>query len=153
MKRAPVQPSLRSWGFRARRSACVSADETLELLEQRGLSEGHGRALLLANDHDARRTLARRAAREQWSVRTLEQQARESNQRGGAPGGAKERTTAPHPDQAEACAVIADALASALGADVHVAVARGGTYRAELTFSSPHEALELARRLHAADPR
>jgi ParB family chromosome partitioning protein len=128
-------------------------DETLELLEQRGLSEGHGRALLLANDHDARRTLARRAAREQWSVRTLEQQARESNQRGGAPGGAKERTTAPHPDQAEACAVIADALASALGADVHVAVARGGTYRAELTFSSPHEALELARRLHAADPR
>jgi hypothetical protein len=49
--------------------------------------------------------------------------------------------------------VIADALASALGADVHVAVARGGTYRAELTFSSPHEALELARRLHAADPR
>src|SRR5580698_6596215 len=39
-------------------------DETIELLESRRLSEGHGRALLLAEDHDTRRRLARRAADE-----------------------------------------------------------------------------------------
>jgi hypothetical protein len=42
---------------------------------------------------------------------------------------------------------IADALTSALGAEVRVKPARGGGYRAELSFSSPEEALELARRV------
>jgi ParB family chromosome partitioning protein len=123
-------------------------DEALELLERGELSEGHGRALLLAADHDARRTLARRAAREQWSVRTLEQRAREEGAAGEekqAP--ARTRPSAPHPDQADACATIAHELSTALGADVRVSVGRGGTYRAELTFASPQEALELAERL------
>ena len=44
-------------------------DEVLELLEQGALSEGHGRALLLAEDHGARRSLARTAVAEGWSVR------------------------------------------------------------------------------------
>src|SRR5437763_2935210 len=65
-------------------------DEALELLEQGALSEGHGRALLLADDHAARRKLARKAATEAWSVRTLEARARESNaparRNGSAPG-------------------------------------------------------------------
>jgi ParB family chromosome partitioning protein len=125
-------------------------DEALELLERGELSEGHGRALLLAGDHSARKLLARRAAAEQWSVRTLEQRARESA--GGISGrpaaGAAGRGPAVHPDQAEACATIADALSAALGADVRVSVARGGSYRAELTFSSPKEALDLAERAH-----
>ena len=55
-----------------------------------------------------------------------------------------------HPDQLAACATIGDALSGALGADVHVAVARGGVYRAELTFDSPEQALELAARLKHA---
>jgi ParB family chromosome partitioning protein len=123
-------------------------DEALELLERGELSEGHGRALLLAGDHDTRKMLARRAAADQWSVRTLEQRARESAR------GASERSAAGaprspvvHPDQAEACATIADALSSALGADVRVSVARGGNYRAELTFASPKEALDVAERV------
>ena len=41
-------------------------DEALELIERRDLTEGHGRALLLADDHSARRTLARDAARNRW---------------------------------------------------------------------------------------
>jgi ParB family chromosome partitioning protein len=123
-------------------------DEALELLERGELSEGHGRALLLAGDHDARKLLARRAAAEQWSVRTLEQRARET---GGATSaraatGAAARSTGAHPDQAEACATIADALSSALGTDVRVSVARGGSYRAELSFASRAEALDLAER-------
>ena len=38
-------------------------DEAIEMLEGASLSEGHGRALLLAEDHDARRRLAREAGR------------------------------------------------------------------------------------------
>ena len=47
-------------------------DEALELIERGDLTEGHGRALLLATDHAARRTLARDAAHHRWSVRELE---------------------------------------------------------------------------------
>src|SRR5829696_1976224 len=39
-------------------------DEALAMLEAGELSEGHGRALLLADDHGDRRTLGREAARE-----------------------------------------------------------------------------------------
>jgi ParB family chromosome partitioning protein len=123
-------------------------DEALELLERGLLSEGHGRALLIATDHGARRRLARSAAAEGWSVRVLEERARESNHAELA----VERDRRPtgrqlHPDQIDACATIGEALAGALGADVHVAVARGGGYRAELLFESPEQALELAARL------
>src|SRR3954464_3149577 len=54
-------------------------DEALALVEDGSLTEGHGRALLLADDHGARRRLARAAADGGWSVRVLEQRARESN--------------------------------------------------------------------------
>src|SRR5919198_1471957 len=51
-------------------------DEALELIEARELTEGHGRALLLAPQHDERRRLARDAARNGWSVRETEARAR-----------------------------------------------------------------------------
>src|SRR5256885_856740 len=54
-------------------------DEALALLEEGTLSEGHGRALLLAGDHAVRRRLARDAATHGWSVRVLEDKARETN--------------------------------------------------------------------------
>src|SRR5688500_3348547 len=54
-------------------------DEALAMLERGELSEGHGRALLLADDHAVRRRLARAAADEGWSVRALEARAREAN--------------------------------------------------------------------------
>src|SRR5918997_2723997 len=54
-------------------------DEALDLLERGDLSAGHGRALLLASDHADRRRLARSAADEGWSVRTLEARARDAN--------------------------------------------------------------------------
>jgi ParB family chromosome partitioning protein len=122
-------------------------DETLELLERGLLSEGHGRALLTANDHAVRRRLSRSAVEEGWSVRTLEQRARDANE---ATEEAEPSRPAPreiHPDQLDACASIGEALRAALGADVRVAVARGGSYRAELLFSSPEEAFELAARV------
>ena len=51
-------------------------DQVISMLERRELSEGHGRALLLAPDHEDRRRLAREAIRRSWSVRALETAAR-----------------------------------------------------------------------------
>jgi ParB family chromosome partitioning protein len=126
-------------------------DETVELLEEGALSEGHGRALLLAEDHGARKNLARGAVEEGWSVRVTEARARESN---AAARSAKDKaghkarpSRATHPDQEQAAREIADALGGALGAEVRVKSTRDGGYRAELEFASPEEALELARRL------
>jgi len=116
-------------------------DEVIALLEDGTLSEGHGRALLIADDHAARRSLARRAADRGWSVRHTEERARESNL-----AVAASRARRAHPDQEQAAQDIAQALASALGAEVRVRPAPGG-YRAELMFGSPEEALELARRI------
>ncbi len=118
-------------------------DEVLELLELGDLSEGHGRALLLASDHADRRRLARSAAAEGWSVRTLEARARDANA-DSAPPRTAGRTQ--HPDQQAAAAQIADALGGAFGIEVTVKP-HGDGYRAELTFADPDEALTLARRL------
>lgn len=121
-------------------------DEALALLERGELSEGHGRALLLASDHDARKALARRAAAEQWSVRSLEQAARSADGADGTPARTR-REAGANPDQADACAAIADTLSSALGAEVSVAVGRGGSFRAQLTFATADEAFALTERL------
>jgi ParB family chromosome partitioning protein len=119
-------------------------DEALALLEEGALSEGHGRALLLTTDHAARRSLARDAAANGWSVRVLEDRAR-----GAADEPRITRRRKPrglHPDQAEAVGRIADALSGALGSEVRVKPAADG-YRAEIDLGSLDEALDFARRL------
>src|SRR5947209_15207466 len=103
-------------------------DEALALLEDGTLSEGHGRALLLAADHADRRRLARDAALHGWSVRILEDKARATNE-AAAPRRAAPRTRGLHPDQAEAIGRIADALSAALGTEVRVRPSGTG-YRA-----------------------
>jgi ParB family chromosome partitioning protein len=122
-------------------------DEVIELLIGGALSEGHGRALLLAEDHGARRDLARAAVDHGWSVRITEARARQRNAGEASAGGRSRGGHAPHPDQEQAATEIAETLSSALGADVRVKAAREGGYRAELSFSTPEEAIELARRL------
>ncbi len=126
-------------------------DEVLELLQDGSLSEGHGRALLLVEDHGARRALARSAVQDGWSVRTVEARARESNASTSVTGkrgkGGGETSARAHPDQEEAAAEIAEALGGALGAEVRVKALREGGYRAELSFATLEEAVELARRL------
>jgi ParB family chromosome partitioning protein len=120
-------------------------DEAIQLLEGGTLSEGHGRALLGAEGHDARRRLAREAAAQGWSVRVTEQRARDSN--GTATPRQRRRITArAHPDAEQGAQEIAATLERALGAEVRVRATSGG-YTAELSFASPAEALELARRL------
>jgi ParB family transcriptional regulator, chromosome partitioning protein len=126
-------------------------DETVEMLEGEQLSEGHGRALLLADDHDARRRLARDAVHEGWSVRVLEQRARETNGAGGRKREKRRGRAQPmvHPDRLEAAHTIATTLEDALGAEVRVSVGKEA-YRAELSFESPEEAHALAQRLRSS---
>jgi ParB family transcriptional regulator, chromosome partitioning protein len=119
-------------------------DEALALIEAGELTEGHGRALLMAPDHADRRRLARAAAEQGWSVRVTEDRARS------AASGTAGRPGAParhlHPDQIHALDEIAAALGPALGTDVRVR-ASGAGFKVELAFSSADEAVALARRL------
>jgi ParB family chromosome partitioning protein len=120
-------------------------DEALELLERGHLTEGHGRALLLTEDHAARRSLARDAARHRWSVRELESRARAI-----ATPAARRRPRAKpglHPDQAAAIELISDALGAALGRDVDVTPSKATGYRVQVSFESLDDALDTARRL------
>jgi ParB family transcriptional regulator, chromosome partitioning protein len=118
-------------------------DEALALVEDGSLTEGHGRALLLADDHGDRRSIARAAVQGGWSVRVVEQRAREAN----APARAAKRgRAAVHPDQEAAAARISEALGAALGVEVR-ARPRGTGYKVELAFEDVDEALALARRL------
>jgi len=123
-------------------------EEALELIEAGHLSEGHGRAILLCKDHDARKRLARSARDGAWSVRVTEQRAREA-ENGPAE---KPKPRVIHPDLAEALAAAEDTLAAATGRDVK-ARARGEGCVVEIEFDTPAEAVELARSMLAAGVR
>jgi ParB family chromosome partitioning protein len=118
-------------------------DEVIALVEDGALTEGHGRALLLAADHADRRRLARTAATEGWSVRVTEARARAA---AGGDRPASKGRAAVHPDQAHAMGEISDALGAALGTEVRVRP-RGAGFKVELAFGSSAEALALAERL------
>src|SRR3954469_1391427 len=119
-------------------------DEALALLEEGTLTEGHGRTLLLASDHPARRRLARDTAAHGWSVRVLEDKARATNDDEGDGRRRAPRARGLHPDQVEAIGRISDALSAALGTEVRVRPSGDG-YRAELDVGSLDAALDLAR--------
>jgi ParB family transcriptional regulator, chromosome partitioning protein len=120
-------------------------DEALELLERRELSEGHGRALLLASDNATRRKLARQAATGRWSVRELEARARTAEPGEDSVSGSRS-APADYSDRQAAAEQIADVLGSAFGADVKVRGAASG-FTAQISFSSLEEALQLAERI------
>jgi ParB family chromosome partitioning protein len=118
-------------------------DEVLELLIQSRLTEGHGRALLMAPDHADRRRLARAAADEGWTVRETESRARESAR---PPEVAPRPVRQLHPDQLELVERLQDSFSRALGADVRVAPRKEG-YTLTLSVESLAEAEALAERL------
>ena len=115
-------------------------DEALALLSGGDLSEGHGRALLLTHDQGERRKLARRAAKDGWSVRETERRAKAA----GEPG--KPKSKGVSADEKAAMTEAEDALGEALGADVKVRAA-GKEIKAELRFSDLAELKALARRI------
>lgn len=78
-------------------------EEAIVLLEAGELSEGHGRAILQAPDHETRKRLATQAAAEGWTVRRTEQEARGAAGNG-SPGRARRGFTAEEARRAEALA-------------------------------------------------
>jgi ParB family chromosome partitioning protein len=126
-------------------------DEALTLIAAGALSEGHGRALLMAPDHDARRRLARDAGAHGWSVRQTEARARASAGREEAEIAVSRIDRSPHPDQVEAAERLGEAFGRAIGADVRVTPKADG-YRVQFAFESLEEALEAAERLGVSTP-
>jgi len=124
-------------------------DEAIELLQAGALTEGHGRALLLAEDHGERRRLARAAAQGGWSVRQTESRARAANE--ATPARRRGARAAPHPDQEAAMTAVSEALGALFGRDVAVRP-RGTGYRVAVDLDSLDEALELAARLAPRRP-
>jgi ParB family chromosome partitioning protein len=123
-------------------------DEALGLIEDGILTEGHGRALLLAEDQADRKRLAFTAAEGGWSVRVTEERAREANAAAANGSSRRARKPAVHPDQAAAVSEIADAIGAALGTEVKVRP-RGTGYKIELALDSLDDALALAARVRA----
>jgi ParB family chromosome partitioning protein len=121
-------------------------DDALSLIADGALSEGHGRALLMAPDHDSRRRLARDAAAHGWSVRQTEGRARAAAGREEGEIAASRIERSPHPDQVDAAERLGEAFGRALGADVRVTPKAKG-YRVQFAFDSLDEALEAAARL------
>jgi ParB family transcriptional regulator, chromosome partitioning protein len=121
-------------------------DEALALIENGTLSQGHGRALLMAPDHDTRRRLARDAGTHGWSVRQTEARARSAAGRNDNEIAISRPERVPHPDQVEAAERLGEAFGRALGADVRVTPSANG-YRVQFAFDSLDDALEAAERL------
>ena len=126
-------------------------DEALDMLAAGDLTEGHGRAILMAGNHDDRRRLARAALAEGWNVRRTEAEARALSEGAGDEGPVRAARRTVHPDQEAAASRLGEAFGRALGADVKV-TPRGTGYKVALTFDSLDEALELASRIGTAEP-
>lgn len=118
-------------------------DGALELIAAGKLSEGHGRALLMAPDQTKRLNLARRAAKEGWSVRETERRARPTKGKGATKTPRAGRISA---DERIALAEAAEGFESAVG---HEAVVRrsGTGFVVELRFDDLTEIEKVAKRL------
>jgi ParB family chromosome partitioning protein len=113
-------------------------DEVLQLLAASELSEGHARAILALPDHDARKALARRAAKNGMSVRQVEQATREA----GAPRQRRSRPASLDPALVSRAATAAEQLTG-----LH---ARVGSGKLEIHFSGEAELAELVEALERA---
>jgi ParB family chromosome partitioning protein len=131
-------------------------DDVIELVERGELSEGHGRALLRANDHFNRRRLARQAVEHGWSVRETERRAEhaaleasDSNGKVEDQGkhGSDDRTESG--EAAEAAAAITERFGALLGTEPKVKVTARGV-KVQLEFADVAEALAAADALHRA---
>ena len=112
-------------------------EEVLWMLVRGELTEGHARAVLALPDHDARRRLARRIARDGLSVRAAEKAAQD----GGAARRPRTRASSVSPALAER---VRTAVARVTGLPARVT-----SGRVELSFESETQLEELAEVLEA----
>jgi len=122
-------------------------DDVLAMLEADELSEGHGRAVLQAADHNTRRRVAREARDRSLSVRQTEALARGTAE---ARPAARRRGRLQSADALAAAQDAEELLTAALGTEVRVRLGRrGGTV--EIQFEDLSEIHEIARRIGPAD--
>jgi ParB family transcriptional regulator, chromosome partitioning protein len=110
-------------------------EDVLWMLARGDLTEGHARAVLAVPEHEGRRRLARRIARDGLSVRSAERAARAA----GARRRPRRHARPADPVLAERARVAAE---RAIGRPV-----RMGPGRMELPFSDEHDLAELAEAL------
>ncbi len=94
-------------------------DEAIGLIDRGTLTKGHGKALLSESDHQCRRALARRAAKEGWSVRRLEAEI-------ATPALSPKPREEPHPDHTAAAVELQDAVTRATGSEASARPYRAG---------------------------
>jgi len=116
-------------------------EEIQDMIDRGELSEGHGRAILMADGPRAQRLLAERVIREGLSVRQTEQLARQAARRPRS-GAQRERLTVA--DDA------IDAFTAAFEAPVRVRASARGDVVVELRFANEHALREALRRLALA---
>ena len=132
------------------------SSEILELMERGELSEGHGVALLSAQDPQVRKQLASATIEEGWSVNALRAHVRQSNvdeprsrRRPEGVGLEGEREKGWDAEQEPDLTVmnVARVWGDVLGVEVSVRVLRSRKLRLEVVFDSPEMALALGGRL------
>jgi ParB family chromosome partitioning protein len=109
-------------------------DEVLWMLARGELTEGHARAVLAVPDHDGRRRLARRIARDGLSVRAAERAAHAA--------GARRRSAPRVPVDPSLGERARAAAARVTGREVRL-----GPGRLEIAFADEHELAELVEAL------
>jgi ParB family chromosome partitioning protein len=124
-------------------------DDVIAMLERRELSEGHGRALLQAPDHDDRRRLALEAVARSWSVRALETAARAAA--GGKQKATPSRARPKRPEWLDPATAddLVDTAYAAFGVPARL-TNEGGGVRLELSVRDPGELARLRDTLGAA---
>jgi ParB family chromosome partitioning protein len=116
--------------------------QVLDMIETTQLSEGHGRALLMAGDPNTMLKLARSAAEKQWSVRDTERAARFA-------ADIAKNKDAPKPDDKTANVKdLETRLSRALGSKVAVAD-KNGKGAIQINFTSYDELDRLLEKLFA----
>lgn len=119
--------------------------EAVEALKTSTISEGHGRALLMASGDEARRALLRRCLRDGLTVRDVERFAREANEHSEAAPKLSRRN-----GSESDVARLETTLQRALGTRVQIrARARGGAL--VVHYGSPEELARLTQKLVAKD--
>ena len=114
-------------------------DDVIAMLEDGRLTEGHGKALLMAARHDERRKLAGQAASRGWSVRTTEERARAASDSSSA-------SSEIHADHEAAISDLIDAFERQFEGDLKI-TAKGKGCRVTLTFGEMAEAANFVGRL------
>lgn len=101
-----------------------------KLVEAGALSQGHARALLMVEDPVQAADLARRAAKDGWSVREVERRA------SGAAGKRRERRAK---EMDPVLSALQEALQDHLGTRVEVKAGRGGKGSIEIRYHGPED--------------